>query len=242
MKEILPYIYQLKTTGANSFLIDHEELTLIDTGSKGNTPLIIKSIGQLGKRAEDLTHVIVTHLHPDHAGSLAAIQKATAAKVYMHELDAAWVAEGKSMRNKVVVSPGLLFAFIYRFFVKNAPKQIEPAQVDQFVKEGDYLDLGAGFQVVHLPGHSAGQIGLLYQAQGGVFFAADSLTNVLGLHMSHAYEDLPQGLEDIKQIRTLTFQHILFGHGKSLLHRAKQVYEQKFGPESLFWERFSHLV
>lgn len=49
------------------------EATIVDTGNPGSEDAIAASLGGLDLGWGDVSHVIVTHLHPDHQGSLPAV-------------------------------------------------------------------------------------------------------------------------------------------------------------------------
>lgn len=52
---------------------------------------------------------------------------------------------------------------------------IRPARVTQWLEDGSIVDLGdRRFEVVHLPGHSPGSIGL-FEPATGVFFSGDAI-------------------------------------------------------------------
>jgi glyoxylase-like metal-dependent hydrolase (beta-lactamase superfamily II) len=67
--------------GANVFLLEGETLTLVDTGFRGRSLHIISELARLGYSPADITSIIVTHHHADHAGSLATLKGATGAAV-----------------------------------------------------------------------------------------------------------------------------------------------------------------
>jgi glyoxylase-like metal-dependent hydrolase (beta-lactamase superfamily II) len=54
-------------------LARHGEATIVDTGVEGSEGAIVGSLATLGLGWEDVSHVIVTHLHNDHQGSLPAV-------------------------------------------------------------------------------------------------------------------------------------------------------------------------
>lgn len=49
------------------------EAVIVDTGNPGSEDAIEASLGALDLGWSDVAHVIVTHLHPDHQGSLPAV-------------------------------------------------------------------------------------------------------------------------------------------------------------------------
>lgn len=55
-----------------------DEAAVIDTGTAGSAPAIATSLGQVGLGWENVSHVVATHLHPDHIGSWAAVMDGAA--------------------------------------------------------------------------------------------------------------------------------------------------------------------
>jgi glyoxylase-like metal-dependent hydrolase (beta-lactamase superfamily II) len=62
----------------------------------------------------------------------------------------------------------------------------------------------------------------LWPQKGGVLFAADACSNVFGLNLSIAYEDLEEGKRSLNKLAELEFQIACFGHGKAILHDAAE--------------------
>src|ERR1044071_3563398 len=94
--QIVEGLWQVGPGSVNVFPLDQGELTLIDTGLPGSADKIVAAIESIGKKVTDLKHIIVTHCHPDHAGSVAALKKMSGARVYMHPVDAAMVRKGEA--------------------------------------------------------------------------------------------------------------------------------------------------
>src|SRR5258705_3451607 len=72
-----------------------------------STEKVVAAIESTGRKVTDLKHIIVTHCHADHAGSVAALKRMSGARVYMHSIDAAMVRKGESTR-PMTPAPGLL--------------------------------------------------------------------------------------------------------------------------------------
>ncbi|MEQ9437931.1 MAG: MBL fold metallo-hydrolase [Cyclobacteriaceae bacterium] len=226
-RQITPSVYEISLGMVNAFLINQDELTLIDTGLEGSTHKLMMAIEQIGRTPGDIRHILVTHCHPDHAGSLAAIQKACSATTYMHPADAALVREGKAKR-PLTPAPGLLNKILYRSFIEKTPSQISPAAVDQEVQDGDLLAIAGGIRAIHVPGHAAGQLAFFWPQEGGVMFAADTASNVLRLQPSIAYEDYEAGLCSLRKLTVHYFETACFGHGKAIKHHAVHQFRRKW--------------
>ena len=99
-KQVVPGLFVIPTGVVNTFLLDADDgCALIDAGLPDCIDDILGGIAAAGKRSADVRHLIVTHAHPDHIGSLAAIWAATGAAVYCHPADAPIVtAEAASAR------------------------------------------------------------------------------------------------------------------------------------------------
>ena len=72
------------------------------------------------------------------------------------------------------ISGGLLTAVPHRGF-ELARHLLEPASATRVLNEGDVVDLGdRSFEVLHLPGHSPGSIGL-WERSTGTLFSGDAI-------------------------------------------------------------------
>ena len=110
------------------------------------------------KNGLHVTHILLTHSHFDHIMALADVQKATGAKVCIHELEASCVETPDHAETKSLRMPNLY---------------IKPSKVDITLKDGDKLTLcGEEFTVLHTPGHTRGSV--CYD-NGTVLFSGDTL-------------------------------------------------------------------
>jgi glyoxylase-like metal-dependent hydrolase (beta-lactamase superfamily II) len=228
VKEIVPHVYSISLGPVNTFLLEGDNLTLIDTGMPGSTGKILTAVESLGKRPEDIKQILVTHCHPDHSGSLAELKQRTEAMVIMHPLDAELVRKGEAMR-PVSAAPGVINWLIYNLFMKRQGMgTVESTEIEQTVEDGDELPLAGGLQVVHLPGHSAGQVGFLWPQYGGVLFAGDVATNVVRLGYPPIFEDLTEGQRSLTRLGGLGFEVACFGHGKAIVGGASARFHQRW--------------
>jgi glyoxylase-like metal-dependent hydrolase (beta-lactamase superfamily II) len=217
MKQITNRLYQLSLGAVNAFVLEDNGLTLVDTGLPGSTDQVF---------AADIKHIILTHLHADHSGNAAEIQRQTNARVYAHHLDAHLLEQGVSGR-PLTQTPGLVNKLIYKLVIKGPITSVAPVAVDEKLSDGDVLPLLGGIQVVHTPGHSAGHVALLLPSEG-VLIAADLCSHVLGLAYSTLYEDRALGQQSILKAAALSFDTAVFGHGRPLHGRANEQLRASF--------------
>ena len=229
-QQIVPGVYAISLGIVNAFLIDVDGLTLIDTGLAGSTAKILGAVRGLGRQPSDLRHIVLTHCHADHTGSLKALQTERRAATYMHPADAALVRAGQATR-PVRPAPGLVNTLVFRLLMarQSAPMTVEPVAIDHEVRDGAELPVAGGLRVIATPGHTAGHISLLWPHQGGVLFVGDAGGNMFGLGYAPIYEDLDMGQRSLGRLARLDFEVACFGHGRPLIGGAAARFRQKWG-------------
>jgi glyoxylase-like metal-dependent hydrolase (beta-lactamase superfamily II) len=228
VEQVVPGLYAIRLGGVNAFLIDSDELILVDTGVPNSADMIVQAVEAIGRKRGDVRHILVTHCHPDHAGSLAEVKKRTGASAYMHPLDAAITRIGK-VTPDLKPAPGM--DDLFRQFIGLESAEYDPAEIDYEVHDGDELPIGGGIRVIHVPGHCAGQLAFLWRASGGVLFAADTASNMMGLGYSLGYADMEEGKRSLLKLAALDFAVACFGHGQAIVEGASAQFRQKWGSE-----------
>ena len=227
LRPVVPGLTQIELGVVNAFLLEAGGggLVLVDTGSPGSAPRILDAVADLGYRPTDVRDVIVTHHHPDHAGSLAAVLRTTGAQAWMHPADAAEVRRGVGFRPYKTAS-GLLNHILERTVIRPTPPRYEPAEVVHEVTDGDALP--GGLVAVHAPGHSRGQLALVWPERR-VLIAADACSNLPVLGHSIVYEDLDATRRTLRRLGALDVETAVFGHGKPIPTGAAARLRQRFG-------------
>lgn len=231
-------VYQIALGIVNAYLIDHDGLTLIDTGTPGSAPAILEAIAELGRKPTELRHILVTHLHGDHTGGLAALKAATGAEVWMHAADAALVRQGVCAR-PMRPAPGLVPWLMYTLLMRASSPSVEPAETEHPLEGAAELPVAGGIRAIPAPGHSLGQLAFLWPQHGGVLFAADAAATMGGrLGPGIVYEDLDEGGRTLLRLAALDFAVACFGHGKPIVGNAAAEFRRRWpGAERL---RASH--
>ena len=227
-KLIFPGVYALGLGPVNVFLIeDGSALTLVDTGYPKSEEKILAAVKELGRGAGDIKNIVVTHCHPDHAGSLAALKKLTGAPAWMSHADAE-VVRGKVAIHRSTPSAGLMQQIMYRLFIAGSSGVVDAAEIEHEIADGDVLPIGGGLRAIAAPGHSAGHMAFMLERDGGLLFAADACSNMGGLSLSIVYDDHAQGRKTLAALAKLTFAAVCFGHGPALSGANARKFNQKW--------------
>jgi glyoxylase-like metal-dependent hydrolase (beta-lactamase superfamily II) len=228
VKAILPGLYMLPGL-VNVYLIEEPDgYVLIDTGFPKSADKILKGIETVGVAPNQIRHIILTHAHPDHIGSAAALKKATGAAVYAHAVDASIIEAGTGYR-KATAAPGFRNGIMFRI-LSAGKKTFEATSVDHLIGDGESFPFDPNLRAIHIPGHSAGQIALLWNRDGGVLFTADACINRGGMRLTAAIEDLEETRRSLAKLAGLSFKYACFGHGPPILVDADKAFRTTWLP------------
>jgi metallo-beta-lactamase class B len=160
------------TAGLGSVLITSDKgHILIDGGLPQSAPLIAENIGRLGFRLGDVKLILNSHTHYDHAGGIAALQRASGARV------AASPASSRALEQGGPTPDDPQFAF------GKEHNDYAPVAKVQTVKDGEVLRVGDLRITAHFtPGHTPGGTTWTWQSCEGArclnMVYVDSLNSV----------------------------------------------------------------
>jgi metallo-beta-lactamase class B len=164
--------YYVGVAGLSSVLVASDEgLILLDGDLPQSAPLIDANIRKLGFRTENLRLIVNSHAHFDHAGGIAALQRASGATV------AAGAAGARAIENGAPPADDPQAAF------GRAANDFPPVQHVKVVADGETLRVGRVAITAHLtPGHTPGSTTWTWQSCEGArclhVVYADSLNAV----------------------------------------------------------------
>jgi glyoxylase-like metal-dependent hydrolase (beta-lactamase superfamily II) len=221
-------LYVVSLGFVNTFLIDCEGLTLIDTGISGSEGKIFAAVRELGRQPGDIHNVLLTHLHTDHTGSLPAVKQTSGAQIWMHAADADLTRQGITTR-LASPTPGTIAGVLLKPFMaqQSSPVPQGKVAIEHEIQDGEILPVAGGIRAVHLPGHTAGHMAFLWPREGGVLFVGDAMTRWLRFGYAPIYEDFNLGKESLKKLLSLEFGVLCFSHGKALIGDARQRIQKK---------------
>jgi glyoxylase-like metal-dependent hydrolase (beta-lactamase superfamily II) len=198
------------------FLQTEDGLAVLDTGFPGRANKILAAVGEIGRTPADVRHIILTHCHPDHIGSAAALKRETGATVWAHPLDAPRMEAGLTMREPMCPSPGLRNAILAKLLAGKVTT-VEPIKVDRLIEDGDSPSFAPDLTAIHMPGHCFGQLAFLWARHGGVLFPADACINRRGLKLAVGTEDPELALASLAKMTQFDFEMVCVMHGNPIM-------------------------
>jgi glyoxylase-like metal-dependent hydrolase (beta-lactamase superfamily II) len=193
---------------------------MIDTGL---------GIASLGAAARDLLDqpvvAVATHTHYDHVGGLhefavRVVHRAEAAMMSdftafatlrSEALDPELLADLRSLG--LALSDELIDAHPHAGY-DSAAYRVRPAPATWVVDGGESVDLGdRRFEILHLPGHSPGSIGL-WEAVTGTLFSGDAIYDGVLLD-SLPESNIDDYVETMRRLRALPVRVVHGGHRPS---------------------------
>lgn len=173
----------------NCIIVFGEKITLIDTGTKSCFQNIFNHIRERGRDISDIETVILSHSHPDHIGSAAAIKNMVGCRILAHESEKRWI-ENIEIQNRERPVPGF-FELVD-----------QPVKIDAFLEHGQEIkaDKNITMKIIHSPGHSKGSINILFQ-EDRILFTADSIPVKNDIPNYYNFNELMNSLNRIKTSR-----------------------------------------
>jgi hydroxyacylglutathione hydrolase len=209
----LPY----KLGTVNCYLVETGTgFILIDTGSSNQRTKLEDELISAGCKPGNL-NLILTHGDFDHTGNAAYLREKFGAKIAMHRDDSGMTERGDMFWNR---SSGnallrLISPVLFRF---SKSHRFRP---DICVEEGDdFSEYGFEAQVLSIPGHSKGSIGILTAGSapstgsGQALFCGDLLENVKEPATNSIMDDSTACEASLEKLRGFEINTAYPGHGK----------------------------
>lgn len=173
---VVPYV--------NVFAIrDDDGVTLVDTALKGRADALIDKLGRLAIRPSDVTRILLTHCHPDHAGGAATLIERGASRdvqVGRGDLDTVRGDAPQPARDTSTLG-GRLFERI-----AGGGAGVPPVASASAIEDGRELPVGGGCVAVATPGHTPGHTAF-HLTSRGLLLGGDVVFNVFRLRPSPGF-------------------------------------------------------
>ncbi len=201
----------------NGFILrdDDGQVTLVDMGVKQSGKKVMAALASIGSGPSEVTRLMLTHAHPDHAGGAAYVAQQTGRDFGIHEADADFVRQG--------ISPPRDQSFLLGRLLGRGKNGFPPVTVGETFSDGQVVPFAGGIQVVHTPGHSPGHASYLLQ-ESGVLITGDAIFNVRGLRwpIKAFCTDFRLTQQTAVRLAELQYTTAAFTHGPELRDRPRE--------------------
>jgi glyoxylase-like metal-dependent hydrolase (beta-lactamase superfamily II) len=203
-----------RTRVTSAYLLSGSEPALVETGPTTSVEAVKAGLASVGLGPDDLAHIVVTHIHLDHAGGVGRLTSSfPRATVWVHDRGAPHLADPA----KLVESAGRLYGR-ERLQELFGPVDPVPRERLRALGEGEKIPLGDRWlDVMYTPGHASHHIALVDSLSGAVFTG-----DALGIHLPDVRVlrpatpppdvDVEVGVESIDRIASRAESVLLFSH------------------------------
>ncbi len=213
-------VYQIDTRMAGydgitaSYLIRGDRPCLVETGTAPSAPVVKDALASLGVGPGDLTTIVVTHIHLDHAGGTGDLaQMFPSAEVVVHELGARHLADPSRLMASARMVWGRELDSLFGTLAPTPPERIRA------VDQTGVVDLGGGRRLEshYSPGHARHHVGLVDSVSGDLYVG-----DAAGLYIPETGDmrpatpppdfDLEVALGSLRMFAALQPARLLFSH------------------------------
>jgi glyoxylase-like metal-dependent hydrolase (beta-lactamase superfamily II) len=202
-----------KFGSVNCYLVETDTgYILIDTGSSNERANLEKELASAGCKPDALKLIVLTHGDFDHTGNAAYLCKKFGAKIAMHADDSGMLERGDMFWNRKTgnVFTRMMAPLLAAFSGFGKSERCTP---DLYVEDGYALsEYGLDAQVLSIPGHSKGSIGIL--TDDGDLFCGDLLENVDKPALGSIMDDPAAANASVEKLKGLEIHTVHPGHGE----------------------------
>lgn len=210
-EELVPGIYLLRapfsTIWSAVYLVRGAENVLVDSCVDDKTvdECIIPALAEIGVRPEDITYLVNTHAHKDHAGGNGRFVERSGCTLVAYEECA------DKLRNPLKYNRAT--RTVYPEYSPKPAVYIPENEPDLIVKDGQMI--GDRLRVCYAPGHDTECI-MLHDLKTNTLLTGDSLQGfgMLGIDGAGVafYKDLPAYRSTLQKAREINPDYIIAGH------------------------------
>jgi glyoxylase-like metal-dependent hydrolase (beta-lactamase superfamily II) len=203
-----------RTRVTSAYLLHGSQPALVETGPTTSVEAVTAGLNVLGLGPDDLAHIVVTHIHLDHAGGVGTLSHHfPGATIWVHQRGAPHLAEP----SKLVSSATRVYGED-RLRELYGPVEAVPKGRLRAVSDGDRIELAdRSLEVLYTPGHASHHVALADSLSGAVFTG-----DALGIHLPDVRVlrpatpppdiDVELGVRSIERIHERAENLLLFSH------------------------------
>jgi glyoxylase-like metal-dependent hydrolase (beta-lactamase superfamily II) len=242
-------IYEIKPEGkgldrfplSTVYLVVDDKMALIEAGCPVQVTEILEAVETLGYNARELSYIIPTHVHGDHAGGVGVLAQRMPQAHVLARPKAAKILADPSVTDRLMQG----FKHLFGDDAEERFGMMRPVPQEKFVlvEDGESIPLGRReLKVIHTPGHDPNHLCFLDTISKGIFSG-----DALGAYFSEIEviftcpvpgSDPFLSLQSMEKLQELKPEMVFFSHGcatkdavkiiKSSIDQARQCHEAAF--------------
>ncbi len=191
-----------------------DKILILDCGSRSDHSLFVDIIErQLNRRMSDVALLVVTHLHPDHAGSAVSLSKKYAIPVAAPQGINLWY-RGPGGKLQHFIDCQLAHFAVQKkggpFRVVRFPYSIN---ADYVLTDNQKLPFFSDWRSIASPGHTAHDI-VLYNEARQILYCSDCIIRINDKYLSpFPVTDLPGMRKSLDRLSGLQVKQLALAHG-----------------------------
>ena len=226
---VLPYLIK-----------DGDDTVLVDCGWNTDSAYqaLEEGMKEHGSHPNDITQLVITHVHPDHYGMAGRLKRLSSCDVVIHEKDAEVIKDryfapkGLADSMKAFMEsngvPALDSPTMSRGSMDMLDK-VSPVPPDTEVKGGETISAGDfDFEVIWTPGHSPGHI-CLYEPNRKILLTGDhilpTITPNVSIHAQTHGSPLGDYMRSLEKLVDLDVEYVLPAHEFDIRDLKKRIRE-----------------
>lgn len=199
-----------------SYLIPHTHgVVLVECGPASTVQMLKENLHALGYTEGDVTHVLLTHIHLDHAGAAGWLAR-QGAHIYVHPAGLPHLVNPDKLITSARRIYGDMMDTLWGEIISVPPERVSALQ------DGDVLDIsGLVFRAIETPGHANHHHAYIYQDVcfsgdiGGIRLQNTSFSNIPTpppeFHLEHWRSSLDRLRVEFEQENTRAIAPTHFG-------------------------------
>jgi hydroxyacylglutathione hydrolase len=212
VREIVPIQLPMpfRMSSVNCYLLKTDNgFFLIDTGGTNNRTKLEGELHRAGCEPGELKLIILTHGDFDHSGNAAYLRKKLISKISMHRGDLGMVEHGNMFSNRKKGDNFFARNIIPILIGFGSSERFTP---DFYLEDGEKLArYGLEAEVVHIPGHSLGSIGIL--TSSGDFICGDLFESTKEPGLNSIMDDPTTAHFSVRKLSSFEIKTVYPGHG-----------------------------
>ncbi len=156
--KIVPIPVRMGPMSVMAYLLVGERVVVVDTGVGGQAPRILEALADEGRTASDISLILLTHGHGDHAGSAEALRIASGAPIALGAGDEEKCAAGRDTEMHGRGRSGAAMLTIIRARQALGAPTAGPAPDIIIDAARSLREFGVDADVVPMPGHTRGSL------------------------------------------------------------------------------------